>query len=55
MVESTYCRFNTWDIFIHPPLYLCLSEETLKDVGHLYLMSVPWEITDPTQRERVNV
>ena len=28
---------------------LCLSEETLKAVGHFYLVSMPGEVKDPTQ------
>ena len=31
------------------PLCQCLSEETLKAVGHFYLVSMPGEVKDPTQ------
>ena len=31
-----------------PMLCQCLSEETLKAVGHFYLMSMPGEVKDPT-------
>ena len=30
-------------------LSLCLSEETLKAVGHFYLVSTPGEVKDPKQ------
>ena len=30
------------------PLCQCLSEETLKAVGPFYLVSMPWEVKDPT-------
>ena len=33
------------------PLCLCLSEETLKTVGHFYLVSVPGEVKDLTSHE----
>ena len=28
---------------------LCLLDETLKAVGHFYLVSMPGEVKDPTQ------
>ena len=28
---------------------LCLSEETVKDVGPFYLVSMPGDVKDPTQ------
>ena len=30
-------------------VYLCLSDETLKAVGHFYLVSMPGEVKYPTQ------
>ena len=35
--------------FRSPHIYLCLSEETLKDGGPFYLLSIPGEVKDPTQ------
>jgi len=34
--------------FVHPT-FACLSEETLKAGGPFYLVSMPGEVTDPTQ------
>ena len=41
--EHTYCRFETWPISF-TQLCLCGSEETLKAVGSLHLVSVPGEV-----------
>ena len=35
--------------FCSPHICLCLSEETQKDGGPFYLVSVPVEVKDPTQ------
>ena len=32
-----------------PHICLCLSKETLKADGSLYLVSMPWEVKYPTQ------
>ena len=48
-VQNHLHRFEAWaTLFI--PLCLCLSEETVKAVGHFYLVSMPGEVKDPTQR-----
>ena len=36
-----------------PHICLCLSEETLKADGPFYLVSMPGEVKDPTQRVNV--
>ena len=35
--------------FRSPHICLCLSEETLRAAGPFYLVSMPWEVKDPTQ------
>ena len=35
--------------FCLPYICLCLSEETLKAIGPIYLVSMPGEVKDPTQ------
>ena len=35
-------------LYIRDCVSLCLSDETLKDVGPFYLMSMPGEVKDPT-------
>ena len=40
-------RFGTFAIPF-TPLCQCLSEETLKAVGHFYLVSMPGEVKHPT-------
>ena len=44
--------FKTWASLFNPHC-LFLSAETLKAVGPLYLVPVPGEIKDPTQRVKV--
>ena len=39
--------------FRSPNICLCLSEETLKAGGPFYMVSMPWEIKDPTQEVSV--
>ena len=39
--------------FCLPHICLCLSEETLKAGGLFYLVSMPGEVKDPTQRVNV--
>ena len=39
--------------FRSPHICLCLSEETLKVGGPFYLVSMPGEVKDPTQRVNV--
>ena len=46
--ESHWDRLETLAISF-TPLCQCLSEETLKAVGPLYLVPVPEEVKDPTQ------
>ena len=36
--------------FVHSHFCQCLSEKTLKAVGPFYLVSMPGEVKDPTQR-----
>ena len=47
---ETHCRKPHFGTLAIPftPLCQCLSEETLKAVGPLYLMSMPGEVKDPT-------
>ena len=40
--------FGTWSIRF-TPLCVCLSEETLKAVGSIYLVPMPNEVTHPAQ------
>ena len=39
--------------FRSPHICLYLSEETLKAIGPFDLVSMPWEVKDPTQRVNV--
>ena len=41
--------------FRSPHIWLCLSEETLKAGGPFYLVSMPWEVKDPTQGYMCNL
>ena len=35
-------------LYIGDCVSLCLSDDTLKAVGPFYLVSIPWEVKDPT-------
>ena len=46
-LESMYCHFKTWAISF-TPLCQCLGRDS-KDVGPIYMVSVPGEVKDPTR------
>ena len=42
-------RCKNLDLYIRDCVSLCLSDETLKAVGPLYLVSIPGEVKGPTK------
>ena len=49
--ETTCSCFEIWAISF-TPLFPCFSEETLKDVGPFYVVSIPGEVIDRTEVNR---
>ena len=52
VVQSHLLTFRNLENFVHPT-FACLSEVTLKAGGPFYLVSMPGEVKDPTQRVNV--
>ena len=46
--EARNVRCTNLALYIRDSESLCLSDETLKAVGPFYLVSMPWEVKDPT-------
>ena len=47
--EARIIRCKNLVLYIRDCESLCLSDETVKAVGPLYLVSMPGEVKDPTQ------
>ena len=47
--EARIIRCKNLALYIRDCESLCLSDETVKSVGLFYLVSMPWEVKDPTQ------
>ena len=47
--EARIIRCKNLALYIRDCESLCLSDETLKAVGHFYLVSMPAEVKDPPQ------
>ena len=47
--QAYYIWYKNLALNIRDFIHLCLSEETLKEVGPFYLVSIQGELKDPTQ------